>query len=68
VHQYERLGGLGTEVGRERTCTGTGAAADTTLLLDYGLPEILTEDFLHDRLYGTVRVLNPFIGSREPSS
>jgi predicted nucleic acid-binding protein len=29
----------------------------------YGLPEILTEDFQHDRLYGTVRVVNPFIGS-----
>jgi predicted nucleic acid-binding protein len=28
----------------------------------YGLPEILTEDFQHDRLYGTVRVVNPFIG------
>ena len=28
----------------------------------YGLPEILTEDLLHDRLYGTVRVVNPFIG------
>jgi predicted nucleic acid-binding protein len=30
----------------------------------YGLPEILTEDLQHDRLYGTVRVVNPFIGSR----
>jgi predicted nucleic acid-binding protein len=28
----------------------------------YGLPEILTEDFQHDRMYGTVRVVNPFIG------
>jgi len=28
----------------------------------YGLPEILTEDLQHDRLYGTVRVVNPFIG------
>ena len=27
----------------------------------YGLPEILTEDFQHDRLYGTVRAVNPFI-------
>ncbi len=27
----------------------------------YGLAEILTEDFQHDRLYGTVRVENPFI-------
>jgi predicted nucleic acid-binding protein len=26
----------------------------------YGLPEILTEDFQHDRLYGSVRVVNPF--------
>ena len=28
----------------------------------YGLPEILSEDFQHDRLYGTVRAVNPFIG------
>ncbi len=27
----------------------------------YGLNEILSEDFQHDRLYGTVRVLNPFL-------
>ena len=27
----------------------------------YGLQEILTEDLQHDRLYGTVRVVNPFI-------
>lgn len=27
----------------------------------YGLPEILTEDLQHDRLYGTVRVVNPFL-------
>ena len=27
----------------------------------YGLEEILTEDLQHDRLYGTVRVVNPFI-------
>jgi predicted nucleic acid-binding protein len=26
----------------------------------YGLPEILTEDFQHDRLFGSVRVVNPF--------
>ena len=26
----------------------------------YGLAEILTEDFQHDRIYGTVRVVNPF--------
>ena len=30
----------------------------------YGLPEILTEDFQHDRLYGTVRAVNPFIDLR----
>ncbi|MFB3778790.1 MAG: PIN domain-containing protein [Bryobacteraceae bacterium] len=28
----------------------------------YGLAEILTEDLQHDRLYGTVRVVNPFLG------
>ena len=28
----------------------------------YGLPEILTEDLQNDRLYGTVRVVNPFMG------
>lgn len=28
----------------------------------YGLPVILSEDFQHDRLYGSVRVVNPFIG------
>lgn len=27
----------------------------------YGLPLILSEDFQHGRLYGTVRVKNPFI-------
>ena len=30
----------------------------------HGLEEILTEDFQHDRLYGTVRVVNPFLGLR----
>ena len=29
----------------------------------YGLAEIFTEGFQHDRLYGSVRVVNPFIGS-----
>ena len=29
----------------------------------YGLAEIFTEDLQHDRLYGTVRVVNPFTGS-----
>ena len=28
----------------------------------YALSEIVTEDLQHDRLYGTVRVVNPFIG------
>jgi len=27
----------------------------------YGLSELLSEDFAHNRLYGTVRVLNPFL-------
>jgi predicted nucleic acid-binding protein len=26
----------------------------------YGLSELWSEDFQHDRLYGTVRVVNPF--------
>lgn len=30
----------------------------------YGLSEILTEDLQHDRLYGNVRALNPFLGVR----
>jgi predicted nucleic acid-binding protein len=30
----------------------------------YGLPELLTEDLQHDRLYGAVRVVNPFAGLR----
>jgi len=30
----------------------------------YGLEAILTEDLQHDRLYGTVRAVNPFIGLR----
>lgn len=30
----------------------------------YGLPVILSEDLQHDRLYGTVRVVNPFLKSR----
>ncbi len=29
----------------------------------YGLTEILTEDLQHDRMYGTVRVVNPFLGA-----
>jgi len=27
---------------------------------EYGLAELLSEDFQHDRLYGTVRAINPF--------
>ncbi|MBI4861141.1 MAG: PIN domain-containing protein [Candidatus Riflebacteria bacterium] len=27
----------------------------------FGLPEILSEDFQHGRLYGTVRIRNPFL-------
>ncbi len=27
----------------------------------YGLEEILSEDFQHGRLYGTVRIVNPFL-------
>lgn len=27
----------------------------------YGLSEILTEDFAHDRIYGSVRIVNPFV-------
>lgn len=26
----------------------------------YGVPELLSEDFQHDRLYGSVRAVNPF--------
>jgi predicted nucleic acid-binding protein len=28
----------------------------------YGLPEILSEDFEHGRMYGTVKIRNPFVG------
>jgi predicted nucleic acid-binding protein len=28
---------------------------------EYGLTELQSEDFQHDRLYGTVRVINPFL-------
>lgn len=34
----------------------------------YGLAEILSEDFQHDRLYGTVRAVNPFLAAGSPSS
>ena len=29
----------------------------------YGLSEIVSEDFQHDRRYGTVRVVNPFLST-----
>lgn len=29
---------------------------------EHGLSEILSEDFQHDRLYGAVRIVNPFLG------
>jgi predicted nucleic acid-binding protein len=29
----------------------------------YGLEELLSEDFQHDRVYGTVRAVNPFLGA-----
>lgn len=28
---------------------------------EYGLSELVSEDFQHDRLYGTVRAINPFL-------
>ena len=36
----------------------------------YGIPEILSEDFQHGRLYGTVRVRNPFLAEtiHEPAA
>ena len=36
----------------------------------YGLPELLSEDFQHGRLYGTVRVRNPFMADtvHEPAA
>ncbi len=27
----------------------------------YGLPELISEDFEHERLYGSVRAFNPFL-------
>jgi len=30
----------------------------------YGLEELISEDFEHGRLYGTVRAVNPFLGER----
>ena len=34
----------------------------------YGLSELYSEDFQHDRLYGTVRVVNPFLAVSGPKS
>lgn len=31
----------------------------------FGLPEIISEDFQHGRLYGSVRVRNPYLDIRE---
>jgi predicted nucleic acid-binding protein len=31
----------------------------------YGLPELISEDFQHGRIYGTVRVVNPFLTAEE---
>ena len=31
----------------------------------FGLTELISEDFTHGRLYGTVRVVNPFLGAAE---
>jgi predicted nucleic acid-binding protein len=28
---------------------------------EYGLEELISEDFQHDRMYGTVRAVNPFL-------
>ncbi len=30
----------------------------------YGIPRLWSEDFQHDRLYGTVRIVNPFLSER----
>jgi predicted nucleic acid-binding protein len=27
----------------------------------YDIPELLSEDFVHGRIYGTVRIRNPFL-------
>jgi len=32
----------------------------------YGLSELISEDFQHDRLCGTVRAVNPFSQAAEP--
>jgi predicted nucleic acid-binding protein len=29
----------------------------------FGLAELLSEDFQHGRLYGTVEIVNPFLGA-----
>ena len=48
-YRRERRSALGTEVGQERTSTGVVVLVDGA-------------ESSEDRLYGTVRVLNPFIG------
>ncbi len=30
----------------------------------YGLEQIISEDFQHDRLYGSVRINNPFLQAK----
>lgn len=30
---------------------------------EYGLTELWSEDFQHDRLYGSIRAVNPFLGA-----
>ena len=32
----------------------------------YGLPELISEDFEHGRMYGSVRVVNPFLVRNRP--
>ena len=39
------------------------ALVDTNILVHFGLAELWSEDFQHDRLYGTVRVINPLLAS-----
>jgi predicted nucleic acid-binding protein len=34
----------------------------------YGLSQIITEDLQHDRLYGAVRIMNPFLADRSESA
>jgi len=32
----------------------------------YGLPELISEDFEHGRMYGSVRIVNPFLQRKRP--